>query len=69
MSREGAAGRANVTTTAAQFHGGGSIDDFLDLATSDSEGFIHARQGEYMMHDAAASTNAPWLEAMNRGLN
>ena len=63
-----AAGRANVTTTAAQFHGGGWIDDFLDMATSDSEGFIHARQGEYMMHNAAASTNAPWLEAMNRGL-
>ena len=69
VDREGRAGRANVTTTAAQFHGGGWIDDFLDMATSDSEGFIHARQGEYMMHNAAASTNAPWLEAMNRGLD
>jgi len=69
VTREGRAGRDNVTTTAAQFHGGGWVDDFLDLATSDSEGFIHAREGEYMMHDAAASTNAPWLEAMNRGLD
>ena len=69
VNREGAAGRANVQMTGAQFHTGGWVDDFLDLATSYNEGFIHAEAGEYMMRSGAAAMNAPWLEAMNRGLD
>jgi len=69
VNREGAAGRANVTMSAAQFHLGGRIDDFLDMMTGPDEGYIHALRGEHVMNVGAAATNAPWLEAMNRGLD
>lgn len=69
MTREARAGRGQVTMSAAQFHMGGPISDFGDLATSDTEGFIHAMAGEYVMHPQATAANAPLLSAMNSGLD
>jgi hypothetical protein len=60
-------GRGYLRFSAAQFHTGGPITDFGDLATSSSEGFIHARLHEHVMNPIASSQNRPWLDAMNGG--
>jgi hypothetical protein len=69
ITREARAGRAQFSMSAAQFHGGGEIGGFRDFATSADEGFIHAKRGEVVMHQQAAQTNAPMLQAMTGGLN
>ena len=53
--------------SAAEYHTGGWIGDFGDFRTSDNEGFIHAMEGEFMVHPAAAAANAPLLQAINSG--
>ena len=62
-------GRGRLTMSAAQFHQGGLITGFGDLATSGTEGFIHALMGERMMNPIASSTHGPFLDAMNAGHN
>ena len=49
LTREARAGRAQFSMSATQFHDGGMIGDFGDLATSSNEGFIHAMRGEIVM--------------------
>jgi hypothetical protein len=62
-------GRSQVTLTAGQFHSGGWTGDFGDLATSETEGFIHAAQNEFVVNPMAAAAHAPILQAMNNGTN
>jgi hypothetical protein len=62
-----AGGRQYVTMSAGQFHTGGTIAGFGDLATSSNEGFIHAMLNETVMNPAASMTHAPALSAMQRG--
>lgn len=69
LQRQEIGGRSAVTMSAAQFHSGGFINDFGDLGTSDSEGFIHAQIGETVMNPAATAAHAPILAAMNSGTN
>ncbi len=56
-----------LAKNAAQFHSGGRITGFGDLATSGNEGFIHAMAGETVMNPGATSSHAPMLDAMNSG--
>lgn len=53
--------------SAAQFHTGGSITGFGDLATSGNEGFIHALLGETVVNANASAAHAPYISAMNAG--
>lgn len=69
VNREGAAGRSNVTMSGAQFATGGWVNDFMDMALGPDSGLILAHQGEHVMNVGAAAANAPWLDAMNRGMN
>jgi hypothetical protein len=69
LQKQEIGGRANVTFSAAQFHSGGFINDFGDLATGDSSGFIHAMQNEFVMNPSATAAHAPILTAMNSGTN
>ncbi len=69
LQKQEIGGRGNVTFSAAQFHSGGWVSDFGDLGTSDSEGFIHAMQNEFVMNPMAAAAHAPILQAMNSGTN
>jgi len=62
-------GRSQITVTAGQYHSGGWTSNFGDLATSDTEGFIHAMQNEFVVNPMAAATHAPILQAMNNGTN
>lgn len=62
-------GRGAVTMSAAQYHTGGMIGDFGDMATSDTEGFIHAMRNEFVVNPMAAANHAPILQAMNSGVN
>jgi hypothetical protein len=61
------AGRSNFTATAAQYDRGGTIDNFGTLGTTSEHGFIHAKQGEYMVEQQAANTHAGALNAINSG--
>lgn len=56
-----------VSMSASQFHSGGDITDFGDLATSPNEGFIHAMLGEAVVNPIAAATHRPAISAMNDG--
>ncbi|MGA9671134.1 MAG: hypothetical protein WBQ94_18130 [Terracidiphilus sp.] len=67
LQKQERGGRSAVTMSAAQYHTGGMIDDFGDLSTSSTEGFIHALRGEIMMNPVASATHAPILQAMNNG--
>jgi hypothetical protein len=60
-------GSQAVSMSAKQFHTGGVIDGFGDLATSPSEGFIHALLGEAVINPVATSTHAPAISAMQSG--
>jgi hypothetical protein len=62
-------GRSAITLSAGQYHSGGWTGDFGDLATSDTEGFIHAMQNEFVVNPMAAAAHAPILQAMNSGTN
>jgi hypothetical protein len=55
--------------SAAQFATGGWVNDFMDMALGPDSGLILAHQGEHVMNVGAAAANAPWLDAMNRGMN
>jgi hypothetical protein len=56
-----------VAASANQFHTGGMVTGFGDLATSGTEGFIHALQYETVMNPAASWSHGSVLDAMNRG--
>jgi hypothetical protein len=62
-------GRDLVAMSAAQFHTGGMIGGFGDFATSSTEGFIHAKAGEFVVRDGAAAGNTALLHAINSGLS
>lgn len=62
-----AGGRQYIGKSAVQFHTGGTIAGFGDLATSSNEGFIHAMLNETVMNPAASMTHAPYLSAMQSG--
>ncbi len=53
--------------SAVQFHTGGRITGFGDLATSRNEGFIHTILGETVANPAATSTHGAYIDAMNGG--
>jgi hypothetical protein len=63
------AGSAGLKASAAQFHDGGTIGGFGSYATSDTEGFIHAKMGETVMNPDASTSpvHAPALSAINSG--
>jgi hypothetical protein len=67
LQKQEQGGRSAVTMSAAQYHTGGMIGDFGDMATSDTEGFIHARRNEFVVNPMAASAHMPILQAMNSG--
>jgi len=67
IAREAKAGMAGLKASAAQFHDGGVISGFGDLATSDNEGFIHAMRGETVMDTSSSATHAPALSLMRDG--
>ena len=67
LNQQEADGRGQITMSAAEYHTGGWIGDFGNFRTSDNEGFIHAMEGEFMVHPAAAAANAPLLQAINSG--
>jgi hypothetical protein len=69
LQKQEIGGRSAVTLSAAQYHSGGWTGDFGDLATSETEGFIHAAQNEFVVNPMAASAHAPILQAMNSGTN
>jgi len=69
LQKQQASGRNAVTLSAAQYHTGGWVDDFGDLGTGGTEGFIHAMQNEFVVNPTAASAHAPILSAMNSGIN
>jgi hypothetical protein len=69
LQRQEIGGRSAITLTAGQYHGGGWTGDFGDMATSDTEGFIHAMQNEFVVNPMAAAAHAPILQAMNSGTN
>ena len=60
-------GQIYTQMQAAQFHGGGRINGFGSLATSSTEGFIHAMMDETVMNPSASSTHGSVLNAMNGG--
>lgn len=66
IAREEKGGRSLVGLSAAQYHRGGLIGDFGDLALNATEGLILAQRGETMMTARATSSFGPWLDAMNR---
>jgi hypothetical protein len=67
INRMGGAGKDYAATSAVQFHGGGTIRNFGDLATSGNEGFIHAMAGEKVTNPSASTTHGPYIDAMNAG--
>jgi hypothetical protein len=67
IAREAKAGMAGLKASAAEFHDGGVIGGFGDLATSDNEGFIHAMRGETVMDRSSSATHAPALSLMRDG--
>lgn len=69
LQKQEIGGRSAITMSAAQYHDGGWTGDFGDLATSDTEGFIHAAQNEFVVNPMAAAAHAPILQAMNSGQN
>jgi hypothetical protein len=69
LTREAKAGRSQFTMSGAEFHSGGWINGFGDLGTTDTEGFIHAMQGEFVLHRQAAQANSSVLPLMQSGLN
>ena len=69
LQKQEIGGRSALSLSAAQYHTGGWIDDFGDLGTGGSEGFIHAMQKEFVVNPVAAAAHAPILQAMNSGTN
>ena len=67
LNAEEKAGRSQISVSAAQYHTGGMIGDFGDYGTSDTEGFIHAKAGEFVVHDGAVPGNTALLSAINAG--
>ena len=67
LQKQEIGGRSAVTLSAAQYHGGGWTGDFGDLATSETEGFIHAMANEFVVQPMAAQAHAPLLSAINAG--
>jgi hypothetical protein len=67
LQKQEMGGRSAVTLSAAQYHNGGWTGDFGDMATSDTEGFIHAMRDEFVVNPMAAQAHAPILQAMNSG--
>ena len=67
IQKQQASGRSAVTLSAGQFHSGGWTGDFGDLATSEDEGFIHARANEFVVQPRAAMSHGPLLSAINSG--
>jgi hypothetical protein len=67
LQKQEKGGRSAITLSAAQYHDGGWTGDFGDLATSETEGFIHAAQNEFVVNPMAAAAHAPILQAMNSG--
>jgi hypothetical protein len=64
LQKQEIGGRSQVTLTAGQYHTGGLVDDFGDLATSDTEGFIHAMRNEFVVQPSMAQAHAPLLNAI-----
>jgi hypothetical protein len=64
LQKQEIGGRGQVTLTAGQYHSGGMVDDFGDLATSDTEGFIHAMRNEFVVQPSMAQAHAPLLNAI-----
>jgi hypothetical protein len=69
LQKQERGGRSQVTLSAAQFHDGGWTGDYGDLATSDTEGFVHTMANEFVVNPMAAASHAPILQAMNSGVN
>jgi hypothetical protein len=62
-----AGGRDYMSRAAVQYHTGGLIDDFGDLAVNSQEGYIKALRGEIMANPTAAANHGPMIHAMNAG--
>lgn len=60
-------GRQYLMRSASQYHSGGVISGFGDLATSGNEGFIHAMLNETVMNPSASALHGNVLSAMNGG--
>lgn len=69
LEREYKAGRQNYGMSGAQFHGGGQVLGFGDLATGPNEGYINAQVGETVMHRSATSMHGDALGLMLAGAN
>jgi hypothetical protein len=69
LTSEQKAGRSQYGMTAGQFHDGGLIRGFGDYATSSTEGFIHAKAGETVMHQGATDMHGDALGLMLAGAN
>jgi hypothetical protein len=67
FTREETAGRSQFTASAAQYHTGGAVDNFGNLATSPDEGLVHAKIGEFMVKPNVAARNRSALESLNAG--
>jgi hypothetical protein len=67
LQKQEIGGRSAVTLNAGQYHTGGWTGDFGDLATSDTEGFIHAMRNEFVVNPMSAQAHAPLLNAINAG--
>ncbi len=69
LQKQQAAGRNGITFGAAQYHSGGWVGDFGDLATGPNEGFAKLLAQEFVVNPTAAAAHAPILSAMNSGVN
>jgi len=67
LTREEKAGRSQFGFSAAQFHSGGVISDFGSLATSPTEGYVHAKMGEVVLNEQAAMSHSDVAMMMNAG--
>jgi hypothetical protein len=69
LTREAKAGRQNFSFTAAQFHTGDTVTSFGNLATSPTEGLVHAQIGEFIVKPNIAAQNHSVLQALNAGMS
>ena len=67
LTREQKAGRSQYGMNAAEFHGGGVVNGFGDMATSPNEGWAHLQRGETVMHQSASSMHGDALSLMLAG--
>jgi hypothetical protein len=67
LTSEQKSGRAKYGMTAAQFDMGGPISGFGDMATSSTNGWIHAQQGEFVLQQQAALNHYQAAQLINGG--